>query len=88
MESISNPIDRLTEKIEALEKAIKGKKEKSDWLDSQEVLQLLRISPRTLQNLRDQGKIGFTRIGKKLIYYSRESVERILKQNYQGPFNQ
>lgn len=82
-------IDRLTEKIEALEKAIKGKKEKkSDWLDSQEVLQLLKISPRTLQNLRDQRRIGYSRIGKKLIYYSRESVDRILKKNYQEPFNQ
>lgn len=81
-------IDHLTEKIEALEKAIKGNKEKSDWLDPQEALELLKVSPRTLQNLRDQGKIGFTRLGRKLIYYSRASVERILKENYQEPFNQ
>ena len=37
-----------------------------DWIDGQEVMQKLKISPRTLQTLRSNGTIPFTRIGHKL----------------------
>jgi hypothetical protein len=82
-------INSLAEKIEALEKAIKGKnQDKPDWLDPQDTLDLLKCSPRTLQSMRDHGKIGFTRIGRKKIFYSRGSIEKLLSKNYQVPFNQ
>ena len=82
-------INRLAEKIEALEKAIKGKNEdKPDWLDPQDALELLKCSPRHLQNMRDNGRIGFTRIGRRKIFYSRESINKLLSKNYQVPFNQ
>lgn len=38
------------------------------WLDSQEVCILLDISKRTLQSLRDSGKLGYSMIGHKIFY--------------------
>lgn len=52
-----------------------------DWIDGQEVMMKLKISPRTLQTLRSNGTIPFTRIGHKL-YYLKQDIERILRNNY------
>jgi len=52
-------------------------KDIGDWLDNQDVCLLLGISPRTLQTLRDNGTVAFSRIGHK-IYYKPEDVERIV----------
>ncbi len=52
-----------------------------DWIDGQEVMQKLHISPRTLQTLRTNGTIPYTRIGHKL-YYLKQDIERILRNNY------
>ena len=53
----------------------------ADWLDSQEVMQALYISPRTLQTLRTNGTLPFSRIGRKF-YYKRADLEKILQDNY------
>ncbi|MCM1502056.1 MAG: helix-turn-helix domain-containing protein [Bacteroidales bacterium] len=52
-----------------------------DWIDGQEVMQKLKISPGTLQTLRSNGTIPYTRIGHKL-YYLKQDIERILRNNY------
>ena len=52
-----------------------------DWIDGQEVMIKLRICPRTLQTLRSNGTIPFTRIGHKL-FYLKQDIERILRNNY------
>ena len=52
-----------------------------DWVDSQIVMQALHISPRTLQTLRTNGTLPFSRIGRKL-YYKRSDILRILQDNY------
>ena len=48
-----------------------------DWLDNQDVCQMLNISPRTLQTLRDNGTLAYSQIKRK-VYYKPEDVERIL----------
>ena len=48
-----------------------------DWLDNQDVCQILNISPRTLQTLRDNGTLSYSQINRK-VYYKPEDVERIL----------
>ena len=48
-----------------------------DWLDNQDVCQILNISPRTLQTLRDNGTLAYSQINRK-VYYKPEDVERIL----------
>ena len=52
-----------------------------DWLDNQDVMQVLHISPRTLQTLRTNGILPFSRIGNKL-YYRRQDIVKILSDNY------
>jgi len=53
----------------------------SDWLDSQDVMQILHISPRTLHTLRSNGTIPFSRIGNKF-YYRKQDIQKILANNY------
>ena len=48
-----------------------------DWLDNQDVCQMLNISPRTLLTLRDNGTLAYSQINRK-VYYKPEDVESIL----------
>jgi hypothetical protein len=50
------------------------------WLKSSEVRKLLKISPGTLQNLRINGTLSFTKIG-SIIYYNYDDIETMLDQN-------
>lgn len=52
-----------------------------DWIDNQDVMRLLHISTRTLQTLRTNGTLPYTRISNK-IYYRRQDIQRILADNY------
>jgi hypothetical protein len=52
-----------------------------DWLDNQDVMQALHISPRTLQTLRSNGTLPYSRIGNK-IYYLHRDITKILSDNY------
>ena len=52
-----------------------------DWLDNQEVMFALHVSLRTLQSLRSNGTLPYSRIRNK-IYYRRRDIERILNENY------
>ena len=60
------------------EMASRGKdKGLGDWLDNQDVCQMLNISPRALQTLRDNGTLAYSQINRK-VYYKPEDVKRIL----------
>ena len=48
-----------------------------EWLDNQDVCQILNISPRTLQTLRDNGILAYSQINRK-VYYKPEDVASIL----------
>ena len=65
------PANKNSQLIEKLE----------DWLDNQDVMQALHVSPRTLQTLRSNGLLPFSRIGNKL-YYRRQDIIKILSDNY------
>ena len=61
-------------------KAMAGRgtdKRLGEWLDNQDVCQILNISPRTLQTLRQNGTLAYSQIERK-IYYKPEDVERII----------
>lgn len=51
------------------------------WVDGQEVMEALHISQRTLQNLRDNGTLGYTTLGNKYFYRIRE-IDDLLQNNY------
>ena len=52
-------------------------KKLGNWLDNQDVCQMLNISPRSLQTLRDNGTLAYSQINRK-VYYKPEDVESIL----------
>jgi len=52
-------------------------KKLGEWLDNQDVCQMLNISPRTLQTLRDNGTLAYSQINRK-VYYKPEDVESII----------
>jgi hypothetical protein len=58
----------------------------SDWVDGQTVIKALGISKRTLQSMRDSGKIEFTKVSNKLIYYNRNSIEQLMTRNVYKSF--
>ncbi len=82
-------LDRIFQEIDSLRKELqddktkKNKKLSETWLDNQDVMEILKTSPRTLQNFRDNGVLPFSKIGGK-IYYKASDVEQLLKDNYHG----
>ena len=76
LEEISAKLDRFVQQVENLCRE-HGEKETSEWMDNHEVCRRLRISPRTLQTLRDNGTLAFTKIGNRT-YYRPDDVERVV----------
>ncbi len=54
------------------------------WLKSYEVRKLLGISPGTLQNMRINGTIPFTKMG-GILFYDSEDIRKILEDNKNVP---
>ena len=52
-----------------------------DWIDNQDVMNILHITTRTLQSLRSNGTLPYSRINGK-IYYRRQDIQKILADNY------
>ncbi len=50
------------------------------WLKSNEVRKLLNISPGTLQNLRINGTLTYTKIG-GILYYCSNDLEKVIEGN-------
>lgn len=50
------------------------------WLKSNEVRKLLNISPGTLQNLRINGTLSYTKIG-SIMYYNHADIDKLLNGN-------
>ncbi|HCO84398.1 MAG TPA: DNA-binding protein [Arenibacter sp.] len=50
------------------------------WLKSPEVRELLGISPGTLQNLRVNGTIPYTKIG-GVLYYDHTEIMEVMERN-------
>lgn len=57
------------------------------WLKSIQVMEMLQISPGTLQNFRLNGTLPFTRIG-TIIFYDLEDIEKILVDNKENPLTE
>tara|TARA_R110002049_G_scaffold2485_2_gene18200 strand:- start:3485 stop:3769 length:285 start_codon:yes stop_codon:yes gene_type:complete len=50
------------------------------YLKSSEVMDLLQVSPGTLQNLRINGTLPYTKVG-GIIYYDAEEIQNIMTTN-------
>ena len=54
---------------------------KEEWIQRDQVLQILKIGKRKLQTMRDNGQIPFSQIDGK-IYYRTSDMEKLFKDNY------
>ena len=75
-EALMTDVSSLTEKVNRLCGREKDRR-MAKWMDNEEVCRLLRLSPRTLQTMRDKGLIACSQIGKKF-YYRREDVASLV----------
>lgn len=55
------------------------------FLDNKQFMDMLKISPRTAQTWRDEGKISFSQVGSK-IYYKLSDVEKCMENYYNKSF--
>jgi len=75
-ERMMEHLDSLAVKVDRLAQA-KEEKRLNGRFDGQDVCQLLRISPRTLQSLRSNGSLPYTQINRK-IWYNPSDVEKLI----------
>jgi hypothetical protein len=54
------------------------------WLKSNEVRRLLLVSPGTLQNLRVNGTLPFTKIG-GVIFYDYDDIQKMIEGHKRNP---
>ena len=73
-------LDEITTRLNA-----KNELKKDTFLDNQEFLILMKISKRTAQTWRDEGRISFSQVGNK-IYYKLSDVEKLLNEHYNKSF--
>lgn len=77
---------------ELVEQVVERLKEKNNvardkWVSNEEAMRLLNIkSKTTLQKLRDEGKIRFTKPEKKIILYDRDSIDIYLNNHSKDTF--
>ncbi|HRG01285.1 MAG TPA: helix-turn-helix domain-containing protein [Bacteroidia bacterium] len=78
--TLAGSIEEIKTKIDN-----QNKKPQEVFVDNQEFLFLMKISKRTAQTWRDEGKISFSQVGNK-IYYKMGDVEELLNKHYVKAF--
>ncbi|ALJ03887.1 hypothetical protein APS56_01400 [Pseudalgibacter alginicilyticus] len=78
--ALSQDIKDLKARIELLRQS-RAEVLKDTWIDNQDVLQTLHISKRTLQTLRTNGTLPYSKVKGKF-YYKVADIEQLLKDNY------
>ena len=78
--ALSQDIKDLKARIELLRQS-RAKVLKDTFIDNQDVLQTLHISKRTLQTLRTNGTLPYSKVKGKF-YYRVADIEQLLQDNY------
>lgn len=80
-----NKMDRLLENMEYLTENYKPVLGGERFLTDKELSRILKISRRSLQDYRNEGKIPYIQLGGKILY--RESdIEEVLKTGYREAY--
>lgn len=72
-EQFAQSVDSLCQRHES--------RDLKEWLDSQDVCEILNVTKRTLQTLRDNGRLAYTMIARK-VYYKPQDVQRLIENAY------
>lgn len=83
-EEMTTKFSRFSDRVNEL-LAKQGSKSLNRWMDNQEVCQQLNISPRTLQDYRNNGVVSYYQLGGKILY-KESDIESMLAANYREAF--
>ncbi|GAB2690500.1 helix-turn-helix domain-containing protein [Mucilaginibacter koreensis] len=75
--------ERLLNQMKVLLTGGSAESEPRKWIKSYQVKNLLKISSNTLQTLRDNGTIPFTKIG-GILYYEMDAIQKVLRGEAQS----
>lgn len=85
MERIMERFDLLNEQINDVQKS-RNNIDGEELLDNQDLLQILKISNRSLQRYRSSGKLAYYTISGK-IYYKLSDVHQFIRDSFNAPFD-
>ncbi|QAA81215.1 MULTISPECIES: helix-turn-helix domain-containing protein [Aequorivita] len=83
LQALSQELKDIKDRIDII-RATRAERLKDTWIDNQDVMQTLHISQRTLQTLRSNGTIPYSKIRGKF-YYKVSDIEKLLQANYYNP---
>jgi hypothetical protein len=85
-EIIIQKLDELTRKVNTLLEANKhDTRSQSEWIDKEETMEILKCSERTLQKLRDNDSLSYTKpLGGTKFFYRRKDVDSLFEKNFNG----
>lgn len=78
-------LERLSMALETLFLKRKSSLDGESFYTDEELSQRLKISRRSLQDYRNQGRIPYIKLGGKILYRSSD-VERMLEERYRNEF--
>lgn len=81
-DSLVRRVETLAKKAEMLDRKDRDMA-LSDWLDNEEVCQILGVTKRTLQNYRNSGILPYYQMRYKVLYRP-EDVERLLEDSHKN----
>ncbi|WP_185096857.1 helix-turn-helix domain-containing protein [Roseivirga seohaensis] len=74
-------LNQLVEKLQPTEKEL------NKWIDGKEAMEILHITAKsTLQKMRDNGEIEFSKINDRTILYNRFSIEEFIESKKSKTF--
>ncbi len=74
-------LNQLVERLQPTEKEL------NKWIDGKEAMEILHIGAKsTLQKMRDNGEIEFSKINEKNILYNRFSIEEFIESKKSKTF--
>lgn len=85
MERIMERFDLLNDQINDVQKS-RNNIDGEELLDNQDLLQMLKISNRSLQRYRSSGKLAYYTISGK-IYYKLSDVHQFIRDSFNAPFD-
>lgn len=75
-QKILEQLTSISQKVDKSEKP-----SPASFIDNHDFIMMMKISKRTAQSWRDEGKIAFSQIGNK-IYYKVSDVETLIQKHY------
>jgi len=85
VKSVFSSLDRLASMLERLFAGKKSTLDGESFYTDGELAEKLKISRRSLQDYRNEGRIPYIKLGGKILYRSSD-VEKLLEEGYQDKF--